>query len=90
MIMSDQMISESYSIARDRVQWILTEHYKGKDKSGGEVARTRNTYHSNLKQVAKFVVDNNETHCLDDYIAKAELIKADIESLLTNTAAMKR
>ena len=80
--MSINMISESYSISRDRVQWILTEHYKGKDKDKNEVIRTRNTYHSNLKQIANYLVDSNEAHCLDDYIAKANLIKGEIEGLL--------
>lgn len=80
--MEINMISENYSLARDRVQWILTEHYKGQKREGGEVDKTRNTYHSNLKQVASFMVNNNESHCLDDYIAKAELIKSDIVQLL--------
>ena len=76
------MISESYSISRDRVQWILTEHYKAKDKDKNEVIRTRNTYHSSLGQVANFLVDNNESHCLDNYIAKANQIKCEIEGIL--------
>ena len=61
---------------------ILTEHYKGKDKDKNEVIRTRNTYHSNLKQVASFLVDHNESHNLDDYIAKAERIKGEVEAIL--------
>jgi len=78
------MISDSYSLAKDRVQWILTEHYKAKDKNENEVIRTRKSYHSNLKQIANYLVDNNETHCLDDYIAKAEQVKGEIEALLTS------
>ena len=76
------MISESYSISRDRVQWILTEHYKAKDKDKNDVIRTRNTYHSSLGQIANFLVDNNEAHSLDDYIAGAERVKREIEGML--------
>ena len=80
--MEINMISESYSISRDRVQWILTEHYTGKKTDGSDVERTRNTYHSNLKQIANYLVDNNEAHNLDDYIAKAEQIKGEVEAIL--------
>ena len=80
--MEINMISESYSISRDRVQWILTEHYKAHDKDKNEVIRTRNTYHSNLKQIASHLVDNNESHNLDDYIARAEQIKGEVEAIL--------
>ncbi len=80
--MKINMISENYSISRDRVQWILTEHYKAKDKDENEVIRTRNTYHSNLKQIANHLVDTNESHNLDDYIAKAEQIKGEVEAIL--------
>lgn len=76
------MISENHSLSKDRVQWILTEHYSAKDKDGNNVIKTRNSYHSNLRQIANYMVDNNECHNLDEYIEKAEKIKADINRVL--------
>lgn len=76
-------ISENYSLSKDRVQWILAEHYNAKDKDGNDVIKTRDTYHSNLQQVANHMVDNNEHHCLDSYIEKADQIKNDIAACIS-------
>ena len=76
-------ISENYSLERDRVQWILTEHYMGADKDGNDKPKERQTYHSNLKQVASYMVDNKEQHCLDEYIENAERLVNEVAVILS-------
>jgi len=77
-----KMISENYALSKDRVQWILTELYKAKDKNDNEVIRTRNSYHSTLRQVANYLINNGEHHSLDSYICKAEQISCEIDAAL--------
>lgn len=76
-------ISENYSLVRDRVQWILTEHYIGIDKDGNDKPSERRTYHSNLKQIAFYMMDNKEQHCLDEYIEDAERLANEIAVTLS-------
>lgn len=75
-------ISENYSLKKDRVQWILTEHYTGKDKAGNDKAKERDSYHATLNQVANYLINNNELNDLDSYINMANAIRDDICSQL--------
>ena len=75
-------ISENYSIRKDRYQWILIEHYMAKDKDGNPKELTRDSYHSDLKQVAAYLVKNKEQHSLDGYIDYAINISSDIHRTL--------
>lgn len=75
-------ISDNYSLKKDRVQWILTEHYTGKDKDDNDKPKERNSYHSSLNQVANHLINNNELNDLDSYINMANAIRDDICSQL--------
>jgi len=76
-------ISENYSIRKDRYQWILIEHYLGKDKDDNPKELTRDSYHSTLEQVAKYLINNKEQHSLDHYINDAGLLWLAIKDTLS-------
>lgn len=78
-------ISENYSLKKDRVQWILTEHYTGKDKEGNDKPKERDSYHSTLEQVASYLINNNEVNDLESWIRLAMDIRDDICSLLKHS-----
>lgn len=80
--MTTKMISENYSLSRDRWNWILTEHYTSEDKDGKDKESTRKSYHSSLGQVANYVMNNGDCVDLDAYIMQAENIRNQIEGLL--------
>ena len=75
-------ISENYSLKKDRVQWILTEHYTGKDKEGNDKPKERDSYHSTLEQVASYLINNGESDDLKEYIAAANVIRDEIAALI--------
>lgn len=75
-------ISDNYSIRKDRYQWILIEHYLTEGKDGNAKELTRDTYHSTLEQVAKYLINNQEQHSLDKYIRSAVVIADDINKAL--------
>ena len=75
-------ISENYSLEKDKYQWVLINHVAGKNKKGEATMANNKTYHSNLSQVSSYLVNNQETHDLNDYIATANQIMKEMEGLL--------
>lgn len=84
--MTTKMISENYSLSRDRWNWILTEHYTSKDKDDNDKENTRKSYHASLQQVANYVMNNGDFVDLDEYIMQAEKMRSEIEGLLKAVA----
>lgn len=77
-------INGTYSLIKDRAQWILTEHYISLNKKSGEAKeKQRQSYHATLRQVAQYMIDNGEYESLDSYIESAREIADSIEITLT-------
>ena len=70
-----ELMDGKYTIRKDPYNWILEEHYEGKDRDGETVMRSRQTYHGSLHQAAKKIIDNEMGNCKD-----AE----ELHELLTN------
>lgn len=52
-------ITERWSVYRDPDQWVLVEHYEGKDKHGEPKAKTRQTYHPWLDIALRYAADKD-------------------------------
>lgn len=50
-------LTENWKLRNDKYQWILIHEYDGKDKEGNAKRHTRESYHGNLSQVAKYIVN---------------------------------
>ena len=76
-------VSDNYSIRKDRYQWVLVEHYLAEDKDGNPKEATRDSYHSTLEQVAKYLMNNKEQHSLERYINDASILWLNIKETLS-------
>ena len=52
-------ITERWSVYRDEYQWVLVEHYEGKDKHGEPKAKTRQTYYPWLDIALRYAADKD-------------------------------
>ena len=73
-------ISDKFSVSSDKYNWILHENYQGQDKGGNSKVQTRISYHANIDQVAKAIVEQT---------AKSIVAEPFIESLYDLTKAME-
>ena len=77
-----------YTTHKDRYQWVLTEHYAGLDKDGNEKQHSRETYHSNIEQVCRTIL-NNEAGACEDATQIIELFSHAVERLAAKSEAVR-
>jgi len=58
-------LTENYSLDYDRYQFILINHYDGKDKKGEVKKQQKQTYHGTLEQVAKQILNQSVKEAKD-------------------------
>ena len=66
--------NDTFSFEKDQYCWHLHENYIGMDKHQNSKSFTRTTYHSNLKAICRYLVDNACGKCesLDQIIKLLE------------------
>jgi len=50
-------IDDKFSIKRDKRQWILIQHYPGKDKYGNAKTHQRESYHGSIDQISNHILN---------------------------------
>lgn len=56
--------NDRFKARRDQSQWILTERYMGRATKGKEAQmQSKDSYHSNLRQVCNTVIDRMAGEC---------------------------
>lgn len=77
-------LSDKFDVDKDIHSWRLTYYYIGKDKDGNNKEQSKHTYHANLKQVAKAVVnyEAGEAKNMDDLVARLDKCEKTMERVL--------
>ena len=77
-------INDEYSIRSDRWNWVLLQHYIGKDKKGNEIPATKETFHRDLDAVARYVVNEGlkNAESFVEMASMAELASQNVRSFL--------
>ena len=54
-----------FEITSDKFNWILIEHYDGRDKQGNDKQQSRETYHGTLQQCCQEMIQREAKHADD-------------------------
>ena len=74
-------VNERFSIARDPRCWHLNDHYVGVDKDGKTKIHKRVSYHANLGQVSRAVIDRSAGECKS--LAEIIVLLKDADNIVT-------
>lgn len=80
------VINDKFSIEKDAHSWELIYTYAGKGKDGNDKKQRKSTWHANLKQVAKAIVNYSAGECesMDALTAMLERAENSVEGYLNN------
>jgi len=77
-------LNDDFSFERDTYGWQLHQWRDGKDKNGEHKRQKTTTYHANLHQICRSVIDRMAGNCQSMAELQALLVKA--ENMLTEHA----
>jgi hypothetical protein len=74
-------VNERFNFEKDTHGWMLHDWKMGQDKAGNPKRHKRTTYHANLKQICKTIIDRSCGECLS--MKEIAGLLANAETILT-------